>query len=69
MDFLKELLVLNNKSYINELANIYTNDKEEKLYFIKRYTKNNYCTFKIIYSTKCVTIKNTKSKTNSVHNP
>lgn len=41
MDFLKQLLELNNKIYLNELAKKQNLNEEEKIKFIQNYNKRN----------------------------
>ena len=41
MDFLKEILELNNKIYLEKIMNEKTLDEEEKIKFIQKYNKRN----------------------------
>ena len=41
MDFLKEILELNNKIYLEQIMNEKTLDEEEKIKFIQKYNKRN----------------------------
>ena len=46
MDFLKELLELNNEIYLEKIANENKYDEEEKEKFIQKYNKRNNRLFK-----------------------
>lgn len=46
MDFLKELLELNNVIYLEKLAEKQNLDEEEKIQFIQKYNKRNNRLFK-----------------------
>ena len=41
MDFLKELLELNNEIYLNQLSTEKKQDEKEKIKFIQKYNKRN----------------------------
>ena len=71
MEFFKELLYLNHCECIQEYGNKYIEDKQDREYFIKKYSKQNYVSFKIIktnQSTNCVRMKHIISNVSCDHN-